>query len=146
MGEDMAMIRIAAVAGKTVYVPEALYHYVKLNEEAYSNTYSEKKLEDTKFNVDLTTAFLKEKFGDSLDKEISLFKLSVKLPFLLTGDKEMFKVWREWYPEADRFANLSPDVPFRTRLLQKMAVEGQWWYVFLYYKIVYKFIYGLIYK
>lgn len=146
MGEDMAMIRMAAVAGNTAYVPEALYHYVKLNEVAYSNTYTAKKLEDTKYNVDLTTAFLKEKFGDSLDKEISLFKLSVKLPFLMTGDKEMYKVWRKWYPEADRYANLNPDLPLRTRLLQQMAAKGQWWYVKLYYILVNKLFYGMIYK
>ena len=146
MGEDMAMIRIAAVADKTAYVPEALYHYVKLNEGAYSNTYTPKKLEDTRYNVDLTTAFLKEKFGDSVDKEISLFKLSIKLPFLMTGDKEMYKLWREWYPEADKYANANPDLPKRTRLLQQMATKGHWWYVKLYYKLVYRLLYGVLYK
>ena len=146
MGEDMAMIRMAAVADKTAYVPEALYHYVKLNEGAYSNTYTQKKLEDTRYNVDLTTAFLKEKFGDSIDKEISLFKLSIKLPFLMTGDKKMYELWREWYPEADKYVNANPDLPKRTRLLQQMAAKGQWWYVKMYYKLVYKLIYGVIYK
>lgn len=146
MGEDMAMIRIAAVADKVAYVPEALYHYVKLNEVAYSNTYTSKKLEDTRYNVSLTTSFLKEKFGDSMDKEISLFKLSIKLPFLMTGDKEMYKLWREWYPEADKYVNANPDLPKRTRLLQQMAAKGQWWYVKMYYLLVYKVMYGLIYK
>ena len=146
MGEDMAMIRVAAVANKTAYVPEALYHYVKLNEEAYSNTFTPKKLEDTRYNVALTESFLKEIFGDSLDKEISLFKLSIKLPFLMTGDKKMYDLWREWYPESDKYANANPDLPKRTRLLQLMAARGQWWYVNMYYKVVYKFIYGFIYK
>lgn len=142
----MAMIRIAAVADKTAFVSEALYHYVKLNEGAYSNTYTTKKLEDTRYNVALTESFLKEKFGDSLDKEISLFKLSIKLPFLMTGDKNMYDLWREWYPETNQYVNADNNLPGRTRLLQIMAAKGQWWYVSFYYKFVYKFIYGFIYK
>lgn len=146
MGEDMTMIQLAAVADKVAYVPEALYHYVKLNEDAYSNTYTQKKLDDIKYNVDRTVSFLQEKFGNSLEYEISLFKLSIKLPFLMTGDKFMYHLWREWYPEADKYSAANHDMPKRTRLLQLMASKGQWWYVNLYYRIVYKLIYGIIYK
>ena len=146
MGEDMTMIQIAALADKVVYIPEALYHYVKLNEGAYSNSYSQKKLDDIRFNVDRTVSFLNEKYGDELEKEISLFKLSIKLPFLMTDDKTIYHLWKTWYPEANRFAGYDRDLPLRTRLLQQMAAKGQWWYVKLYYKVVYKFIYGIIYK
>ena len=146
MGEDMTIIQLAAVADKVAFVPEALYHYVKLNEGAYSNSYSQKKLDDIRFNVDRTVSFLDEKFGNILDKEISLFKLSIKLPFLMTGDKHMYELWRVWYPEADAYAGANPDLPARTRLLQRMAARGQWWFVSLYHKLVYKFVYGVIYK
>ncbi|MBQ7072688.1 MAG: glycosyltransferase [Bacteroidales bacterium] len=146
MGEDMTMILLAASAERVAHVQEALYHYVKLNENAYSNTFSRKKLDDIKFNVDRTISFLEGKFGKSLEKEISLFKLSIKLPFLITDVKEMYKLWEEWYPEANKFVNDNPDLPRRTRLLQQMAAKGQWWYVKLYYKVVYKFVYGYIFK
>ena len=146
MGEDMTMIQLAAVADKVAYVPHAFYHYVKLNEGAYSYSYTQKKLDDIRFNVDRTVTFLQEKFGDSLDYEISLFKLSIKLPFLMTGDKKMYKLWKEWYPEADRYACSNKEQPFRTRLLQWMASKGQWWYVRLYYILVYKVFYGVIYR
>ena len=146
MGEDMTMIQLAAVADKVVYVPHAFYHYVKLNEGAYSKSYTQKKLDDIRFNVDRTVTFLQEKFGDSLDYEISLFKLSIKLPFLMTGDKKMYKLWKEWYPEAEKYVNANPDIPKRTRLLQQMAAHGQWWYVNLYYRLVYKLMYGIIFR
>ena len=146
MGEDMTMILLAAVAERAAYVPEALYHYVKLNEGAYSNSYSQKKLDDICFNVDRTVTFLKNRFGESLEKDVSLFKLSIKLPFLITDDKNMYRLWETWYPEADKFADADSGLPLRTRLLQKMAAKGQWWYVKLYYKLVYKFIYGIIFK
>ena len=146
MGEDMTMIQLAAVADKVAYVPHAFYHYVKLNEGAYSNSYTQKKLEDIRYNVDRTVSFLQEKFGNSLEKEISLFKLSIKLPFLLTGDKDMYQIWKEWYPESDKYADANTDQPKRTRLLQMMAAKGQWWFVGLYYKLVYKVLYGVIYR
>ena len=146
MGEDMTMIQLAAVADKVAFVPEALYHYVKLNDGAYSNSYSQKKLNDIRYNVDKTVSFLTVKFGNSLDKEISLFKLSIKLPFLMTGDKMMYNLWREWYPEADIYANADTSLPKRTRILQQMAAKGQWWYVKMYYLLIYKLVYGVIFK
>lgn len=146
MGEDMTIIQLAAVADKVAFVPKALYHYVKLNAGAYSNSYSQKKLDDIRFNVDRTVIFLQEKFGSSLEKEVSLFKLSIKLPFLISSDKTMYRLWETWYPEADRYANANPDLPLRTRFLQIMAAKGQWWYVHLYYTLIYKLIYGVIYK
>lgn len=146
MGEDMTMIQLAAVADNVAYVPYAFYHYVKLNEGAFSNSYTQNKLDDIRYNVDRTVLFLQEKFGNSLEKEISLFKLNIKLPFLLTGDKGMYKLWKEWYPESDKYADANTEQPRRTRLLQKMAAKGQWWYVDLYYRLVYKFIYGIIYR
>jgi glycosyltransferase involved in cell wall biosynthesis len=146
MGEDMTMIQLAAVADKVIHVPEALYHYVKLNEGAYSNSYSQKKLDDIRFNVDRTVAFLEGRFGNDLEKEISFFKLSIKLPFLITDDRNMYRLWSEWYPEADKYADANKDLPGRTRLLQKMAAKGRWWFVRLYYKMIYKFIYGTLYR
>lgn len=146
MGEDMTIIQIAAVADKVQYVPKALYHYVKLNEGAYSNSYSKQKLDDIRYNVDRTVNFLHEKFGNSFEKEVSLFKLSIKLPFLISSDRDMHQLWKAWYPEANRYVNANPDLPLRTRMLQIMAANGQWWYVSLYYKLVYKILYGVIYK
>ena len=146
VGEDMLMIRLASLARTVKHVPEALYHYVKLNDNAYSNSYSQKYLDDIRFNTDLTVSFLNKRYGDTVDKDLALFKLSTKLPFLITDDKRMYQVWSEWYPEANCYADANPDLPKRTRLLQVMASRGQWWYVKLYYKIVYRLIYGVIFK
>ena len=146
MGEDMTMIQLVALAEKVVHVPEALYHYVKFNDNAYSNTFSKRKLDDIRYNVDRIVSFLENRFGNCLEKEISLFKLSIKLPFLITDDEKMYRLWEEWYPETGKYATANPDLSQRTRLLQYMAAKGQWWYVHLYYSLVYKFIYRTIYK
>lgn len=146
MGEDMTMILVAACADKVSYLPEAMYHYVKLNTGAYSNTVSEKHLTDIKFNMDRTIAFLERKYGDTLEKDIAFFKLSNKLPFLISDDKEQYRRWKEWYPEANRYIMGNKDVPLRTRLLQLMASRNFYLGVKMYYKFVYKFVYGVIYK
>lgn len=146
MGEDMTMIQLAAVAGKVASVPEALYHYVKLNPTAYSNTFSAKNLSDIRYNTDRTLAFLQGQEMPEKEKFLSLFKLNVKLPFLVSGDKMQYRLWKEWFPEADRFALSNPVLPFRTRLLQWAAAKGQFWYVRLYGVIIEKIYYGLRYK
>lgn len=51
MGEDMTMIMLFAYAKNVKYLPKAYYHYVKLNTNAFSNTYSQKHLEELKYNV-----------------------------------------------------------------------------------------------
>ena len=146
MGEDMTMIQVAACAGKAVHVKDALYHYVKLNTGAYSNTTSEKHLEDIRFNMDRTIAFLESRFGDSMEADIANFKLSSKLPFLISDDKDHYRRWRVWYPEANRYAMSNKDLPLRTRLLQWLAAHNCFWAVKAYYIIVYKTVYGIIYR
>ena len=146
MGEDMTMIRLAACAETIAYVPRALYHYVKLNANAYSATMSDRHKVDIRYNVDQTVEFLKKMFGNSLDKEIAFFKLNTKLPFLITDDEVQYEVWKEWWPEANEYICENRHQAFRTRLVQWFAAKGQFWAVKLYFKVVYKLVYGVIYK
>ena len=144
MGEDMTVIMLAAEAKNVAYVPEALYHYVKLNANAFSNTFSQRHLDDIQFNAGRTLDYLQGK--DIPEQDIALFKLNIKLPFLLSGDKEQYKLWKEWYPEADRFALANPNLPFRTRLVQWVAGKRQFWAVSLYGWLVNKVYYGFRYR
>ena len=146
MGEDMTMIRLAACAKSVVYVSKAFYHYVKLNPNAYSAIMSERHKIDIRFNVDQTVEFLKNKFGNALDKEIAFFTLNTKLPFLITDDESQYEVWKEWWPEADKYICENKQQAFRTRLVQWLAAKGQFWAVKLYFKVVYKLVYGVMYR
>lgn len=146
MGEDMTMIRLAACAKSVAYVPKAYYHYVKLNSNAYSATMSEKHKVDILFNVNQTVEFLQNKFGDALDQEIAFFKLNTKLPFLITDDESQYEVWKEWWPEANKYICENKNQSIRTRIVQWMAWKEQWWAIELYYRVVFKFVYGVIYR
>jgi len=147
MGEDMAVIMLASYARNVHHVRQGFYHYVKLNADAYSNNFSQRQLEDIRYNVDRITSFLEARYQkESLKKELSFFKLNAKLPFLISSDPKMYGIWKEWYPEANPYILANKALPLRTRLLQCCAAHNLFFLVKLYYLAVYKFVYGVIYK
>lgn len=146
MGEDMTMIRLFACAQKVTYLPEAFYHYVKSNGEAFTNTFSERHLRDIKYNVDETTAFVCNKIDGEIHPYIDFFKLNVKYPFIISDKREMYQLWRCWYPESNDSIGDNPNFSFRSKVLQYAAMYKQYWVLWLHYKLVYKFVYGILYK
>lgn len=120
MGEDMTMMMLASRAGAVVHVAEPLYHYMKTNDGALTTGFSDKALEDLRFNTDRVLDFLGPLDGDWAE----FFKLNVKLPFLFTGEKRDWRNWRSWYPEANRFIGRNKALPFRTRMVQHFAALG----------------------
>ena len=143
MGEDMTIILAATRATKVAHVPEALYHYVKLNMNAFSNTFSERHLTDIQFNATRTLKGLATWDVPERDKYLNFFKLNIKLPFLLSGDKNQYRLWREWFPEADKYVLENKHLPFRTRLVQWFAAKRLFPLVGLYDFLVNKVYYGL---
>lgn len=146
MGEDMTMICLFACASVVSYLPKALYHYVKTNGEAFTNSYSEMHLRDLRHNVDATIEFLRQKRGNMFDEDMTRFLLNVKFPFLITSERKTYSLWQKWYPEANTHICKHADVSLRSRLLQYAAWKGQFWIVWLHYQVIYRLIYGFIYK
>lgn len=145
-GEDMIMLGILSKAKSIAYVPEALYHYVKTNTSAISEVFSYQRLIDIKYNADTAISVLRDSYNADLEKEITFFKLNVKLPFIITDDPVKYRVWREWYPEANNYIFENKYQPIRNRIVQWLAAKGQFWAVRLYFKLVYKLVYRLIYR
>lgn len=146
MGEDMTMMRLFARARKAVYLPKAFYHYVQLNSTAFSKTYSEHHLMELRHNVEILSDDLRKLYGDSLEQEIAFLKLDVKFPFLISGDRSRYGLWKSWYPEANLFILKNKKVSIRRRALQWLASKNQFWTVYIYYNCVHRIIYGLIYR
>ena len=146
MGEDMTMIMLMSCASKIAYVPKAFYHYVKLNSGAFSQTYSSRHLVEVRSNVERVVQYLQDKFGKLLDPELSFLKLDVKFPFLIGDDWNKYRLWIEWYPEANEYILKNKSISFRSRMVQWLAWKRQFWAVWLYYKVVFKFIYGVVYR
>lgn len=145
MGEDMTIMRLFARASKVAYLPKAFYHYVQQNNGAFCKTFSEKHLSDVRHNVSMVTEDLRGLFGSTLDQELAFFKLDVKFPFLISDDPAKYNLWKNWYPEANRYILKNKRLSLRSRYVQWLAWKNQFWAVWLYYKLVYRVVYGLIY-
>jgi hypothetical protein len=146
MGEDMTMIQVFAYAEKVCYVPVALYHYVRLNTEAFTQTASEAHLSQVLHNANRTIDFIQNRYGNELEEEIQFFKLNIKLPFLITNDKKSYLRWLEWYPEANSYIDRNTMFSNRIRFIQKAAVKRRFRIICLYYYLVIKVVYGIFYK
>lgn len=146
MGEDMTMIRVLAMASKVSYLPKALYHYVQTNTEAYTKKKNHLHLKQIRYNVDQTITFLQDHYGQSIDRHIQFFKLNTKLPFLISSDKQSYQHWLDWYPEANPYIGQNPMFNPRIRLVQYAALKKQYWLLKLYYYVIIKMVYGVIYR
>lgn len=144
MGEDMTIIRLFAHADKVAYLPRAFYHYVQLNSGAFSRNYSEKRLGELLYNVSIVENEIYHLFGRQFEKELSFFKLNVKFPFLISAENEKYELWKSWYPEANKYILENNYLSLRSRIIQWLAWKNQFWLIKLYYKLVHRFIYGLI--
>ncbi|MBR3449832.1 MAG: glycosyltransferase family 2 protein [Bacteroidales bacterium] len=146
MGEDMTMILIATHATRTAHVAKPLYHYVKLNANAFSNTFSQKHLDDIRFNADRTFSGLANWNVSEKEKYLGFFKLNLKLPFLFSEDRQQLRLWKQWYPEANRYIKQNTLQPRRTRLVQQWAAAGLFFLVRFYSFLINKLYYGLRYR
>ena len=146
MGEDMTMMLLFAVAGRVAYIPQAFYHYVKLNTEAYSQNFSLNHLESVKHNIRTVELFLHSRLGNALDLEIACMKLEAKCPFLMSDRKEMYRLWERTYPEANAYILRNHYISRRRRWVQWCAAKRLWFLVRLHGWIVGKLIYGIIYR
>lgn len=142
MGEDMTIIRLAVLARRIDSVPVALYHWMKDNSGAFSFNYTPRNLEDLQYNAEETILYLRY-FWNVPDKErfLAYFKLGIKLPFLMSGRKDQYLLWREWYPEANAFIAGNTFLPWRTRGVQLLAKWGLWPLVKLYALAVNRIVY-----
>ncbi len=125
MGEDMTMIQLAACANKVAYVSRAFYHYVKTNMNSFSQTYSERHLQELQHNVNETVHYILSIYGCRLEREIAFFKLEAKFPFLISdGRKGEYRRWREWYPEANAYIMQNHNISARSRWVQWLAAHN----------------------
>ncbi len=145
MGEDMTMILLATHATRSAHVAKPLYHYVKLNANAFSNTFSQRHLDDIRFNADRTFAGLADWNVSEREKYLGFFKLNLKLPFLFSEDRQQLRLWKQWYPEANRYIKQNTHQPRRTRLVQQWAADGLFFLVRFYSFLINKLYYGLRY-
>ena len=148
MGEDMQfMIKAFLHAHKVVQLHEALYRYNAVSDSSISRQFSERRRLEIETNLrEAEKAVMESPYAYSLQVYLQYLKLFLKLPLLISSDKENYRLWYDWFPEANACAMSNKQLPLRTRILQWMAAKRLWTGVKIYYLCVYKVIYGILYR
>lgn len=147
MGEDMTMMMLFVHAERVCHIDKALYHYVKMNTSAFTHTISKVNFDSLKYNVERVSKYITKILGKQLEQEIAYLKLEAKFPLLvMSSDFSFYRLWNEWYPEANGYIMKNKNVSLRSRIIQSCARYHFYWIVWLHYQIVCRFFYGFIYK
>ena len=140
MGEDMQfMLRAFMCASSAVQLHVPLYRYNAVCGTSISRGLTPEKRRQIETNLAAVEG------GISADAILDL-KLYLKRPLLISPDTEDYEAWFSWFPEANRRARTRASLPVHTWLLQSMASRRMWMGVRLYYYIVHKLIYGVLYR
>lgn len=148
MAEDMQfMIKAYCAANHATQIHKALYRYNALSSSSISRQFSDERRAEISANLqEATAAVLRSSYAESLTPYLQYLKLYLKLPLLIGSDRNNYQLWYNWFPEANAFAMSNKALPMRTRLLQGMAARRIWWGVWLYYFLIYKFVYGFLFR
>lgn len=147
MGEDMmVMLKILLNAGRVSMIHRPLYHYIQTNSNAMTKNFARYRGQVSENVAELERYIAERGETDELGGLINQLKLNLKLPLIISDKTSDFEMWQEWFPESTLYAGQNPDQPFRTRLIQKLATRKCYFALKLYYRLVIKFIYGIIYK
>ncbi|WP_455668382.1 glycosyltransferase family 2 protein [Phocaeicola sp.] len=104
MWEDIIVsIKLFYFSKRIVYIPHAYYHYIRYNDNSYTNKLSQSALDNLMAAIDEIEFFLKRQ--DELlnfNKGLNYLKLSVKANLLLNSTNGKQKQWNSLYKDADK--------------------------------------------
>ncbi len=148
MGEDMMlMLKAFSKAGKVVQLHKPLYRYNAVSETSLSRQFSPERRREISENLEEALKSLSAShYSAELEPYGNYLKLFLKLPLLISADRTDYETWYGWFPEANASAMANQALPMRTRLLQGMAARRCWAGVKTYYLLVYRFVYGIVYR
>ena len=148
MGEDLLVtIKLLLKAEKVSFVNRNLCHYNQSNEKSITKIYSEDHVSEVSYNIkEVEKALLSSQYSSRIKNEIYYLKLNIKLPMLISGSTEQYRRWLKWFPESHPYISENRLTPWRTRFLQKSALKRQFWVIKLYYFLIIRTIYGVVFR
>lgn len=143
MGEDMMFISRVFINSKNIFVvSNFLYHYIRNNSDAMTQNYSMDNIKQVDKNLDILI------LNTPLNMRylINFLKLNLKLPLLISENRDNYRIWRDRYSESNTFIMKNIRQSLRMRLIQWFAYKKMNSLVYIYNKLFIKFIYSVIYK
>ncbi len=137
MGEDMMlMLKAFTRAKRVIQLHESLYRYNAASPTSLSRQFSPERRAEISANLAEAECYLLAgPYASEMEEYVNHLKLFLKLPLLISDDKENYETWYAWFPEANAYAMKNKSLPFRTRLLQGMAARRIWCAVRIYHKM-----------
>ncbi len=148
MGEDLLVtLKLFVHAKRISLLDRVLYHYRQDNVGSISKVFSIQHMREVETNIqELERYLLKSAYAHEIGAGIDFLKLAIKLPLLVTGHKVDYIRWTKWFSSSDRYILQNRSASLHTRLLQWFASKRQYWAVRVYYLLVLRVFYGIIYK
>jgi glycosyltransferase involved in cell wall biosynthesis len=148
MGEDMQfMIKAYCAANHVAQLHAPLYRYNAVSETSLSRQFSDARRAEIETNLnEATAAVTASPFAGPLAPYIQYLKLYLKLPLLISSDRSNYELWYRWWSEANTAAMANKALPLRTRLLQRAAAHRHWLVIRLYHCLIYRVVYGILYR
>ena len=148
IGEDMQfMLRAFLNAKHVVQLHESLYRYNAVNSASISKQFSPEKRAQVEANFrEVERCFAGSDFCQENPNALTDLKLYLKRPLLISADKRDYETWYAWFPEVNGRAKQKGDLPMHTYILQRMAARRCWLGVKMYYLLIHKFVYGILYR
>lgn len=108
VGEDyLIMPKVFYYANKAIKLDLPLYHYVQINNNSYTKSFSKKNIESIIFTLDeLTIFFRKQKDYDSYKQYILRGKLRKKIEIIFNSDEKYWEELFEIFPETNELNNM----------------------------------------
>lgn len=146
MGEDMmVMMKLSLHANKVEMIHEPLYHYIQTNSSSLTKNFSAYRYQVTGNAEELGDYMEKIGRNDMADAFMQL-KLTLKLPLLISDKNEDYETWLNWFPESNSVVEGNKELSWRTRYIQKVAAKKYFWVLKLYYWLIIRLVYGIIYR
>ncbi len=148
IGEDMQfMLRAFLHAGLVVQLHESLYRYNAVNSASISKQFTPEKRAQVEVNFrQVEGSFAGSDFCREYPNALEDLKLYLKRPLLISPNREDYETWYKWFPEVNGRARQRVGLPMHTYVLQQMAARRCWIGVKLYYLLIHKIVYGILYR
>ena len=148
IGEDMQfLLRTCLCAETAVQLHVPLYRYNAVNDASISKAFTPEKRKQVETNLAAAEQdFDRSAFRTELPDALLDLKLYLKRPLLIGTDRCNYKTWYGWFPEANARARKRAALPLHTWLLQAMAARRMWTGVRIYYCLIHKMMYGILYR
>lgn len=147
MGEDMlCVLTLMNRAERFAQTEKALYLYTQ-TDTSISRTMSQLNIRQVTANVEKLQSVMNEDNHYNIPSRfIDYLKLNIKLPLLVSQNKDDYLCWGKWFCESNSKIPFNTRLPLRTRILQCLAWWKMWIPVRLYNKLVYGYAYARLFK